>query len=365
MTGRTKLFLKQQWDTLIALIVAAVLSILSALDVVDGDLLAAAVLAVLALVGVALVKDRDAREQIVRSSAVLGAQIEHVNQSLTALHDSTRHAAELHHIHASDISLELERAMAVATFWRYKGGTGTYLRAETLPRLSESFVRRREVWIEIIDPSDLSVCKRYADYRRRLKHPRSVTDQRDAWSPRRVRIQAYATVLAAAWFNQHRNLRIHLGLSRQMSTLRYEMSSESFIVNNEEGVWAFGAKVKTSTYDCFYDELVYSFEQSRHVDLEAVDVPPAHELTYEHVPAVIERLGVASLHPTHHSPLDTAAGDPDEWTLTPEMHSQILHHAISEAHAARLGFTGGGARNPYLASVHRPDVSAWSANQIA
>lgn len=350
MTNRTRSLLARQWDTLLGLAAALVLSILSTLDVVGGDPVAASTLAVLTLIGIALVKDREAREAWRESSIVLTKKVRSLERQIRTIDERMR--SGIHVLAASDINAELERTAALTSFWRFKGGTGTYLRAETLPRLAERRGARREVWIEIVDPTDIDVCQRYAGYRRRLENPRSLGD-REPWSLPRVRVEAYATVIAAVWFSQHRNLRIHLALTSHMSILRYDMSSFSIVMTNEESPWALKVAAETPTYDCYYDELSQSFDQARPVDVDGVSPLPRNQISDEDVGRTLEQLGLMAPCTD-----DARVTSPEEISRWAQMLSAIALHAISEPHANQLGFAAGGARNPYLAPVYQSRTSA-------
>lgn len=72
--------------------------------------------------------------------------------------------ASLEPTDARAISEAFRTAMEDTAEWKYKGGTGTYLKAVTLPvnakRARETRMGRR-ITIEILDPTDLDLCRSY------------------------------------------------------------------------------------------------------------------------------------------------------------------------------------------------------------
>jgi hypothetical protein len=215
--------------------------------------------------------------------------------------------------------------------WKFKGGTGTYLRAETLPRLALSKVPGlRKVWIEIIDPGHLDACKAYSNYRRQMLSQYSTHDRED-WSLRRVRIESYATIVAALWYTSHHNMTINLALSSTATSFRYDMSSEFIMVTNEhKASTALRTDINSNLYDRYNDELKLSFDQAREVDLT--------EATITHRFSGLDVLRALR---------DLTSVQSSDGFLTDTTCDEIAAKAISEAHAAALGQPRGGARNPY------------------
>ena len=317
MKRRTRVFIERQWDTLLALISAAVLSVLSAIGVVTGDAVSGSALAVLAIVSVALVKDRESREDLLSQTAALNGRL--------AGNDAVCE------IPVAEIGFEILLGTADTTFWRFKGGTGTYMRAETLPRLSAGAPTEREVWIEILDPTDPVVCRTYADYRRRAIADRSVVPLEE-WTLHRVRTESFASIIAAAWFSQHRNLRIHVGLTSKMSVFRHDMSSRSLVITNEDPASnALKVPAGVPLYYRYNEELIRSYEQSRQLDMSAVPDLPGNQLGADTVRRILGALDLMS----------------DDTALDDTVLAHLGNKAISSAHARELGFQRGEARNPY------------------
>src|SRR6266540_3679820 len=245
--------LRWLWDNLdpvVALAMAVVFSALGAFDVVSDHVLSNVVLATLAVIAFTLVRERTSR----------GAALTGVSESLDRrLSDVDRSI------------VQVKRAILDTKLWIYKGGTGTYLRAVTLPGNADNAPRhrtRREIWIEILDPTSVEVCDRYGKMRRSLDPKPDKTGE--TWTTKRVRNESYATILAAAYFQaKHGLLDIRLGLSSTTSLFRYDLSSRYIIITQEDAMApALEANSDTYFYNSYLQELRLSFDQSRRVDLQ-------------------------------------------------------------------------------------------------
>lgn len=181
--------------------------------------------------------------------------------------------------------------------WLFRGGTGTYLRAVTLPecvRTARLNRRRLEVKIQIIDPTDTGVCDRYARFRNTLApHPDGTGE---IWTTDRTRKEAYATILAACWQRQRYDLLdIAVGLTTTMSTFRWDLSSNAVILTQEDpagqALLFNSDKIQYGYWDI---ELRNSFNQARAVPIhEAEAMPLGDEPSVEEAVALFERLGLA------------------------------------------------------------------------
>jgi hypothetical protein len=97
----------------------------------------------------------------------------------------------------------------------------------------------------------------------------------EKWSQLRTQEEAYATILAACWYARHDvQLHIEVGLSRKMSTFRYDMSASSLIITQDDSVLSLLIPRDSDFYDRFDGELARSFGQSVPVDLKKTsDLP--------------------------------------------------------------------------------------------
>lgn len=333
MSERTKKFLKAQWDTLITAVVALVLALLSAVNVLGDRPIRAAILAVLALLCVTIVKDRMAR----------AADAVHVQEILARTHsidDQLRLVTDVKAVPPRHIGRQFAVAWASATRWRFKGGTGTYLRAKTLPELARRpGARVSDVWIEVIAPDDVGVCETYGNHRRQQPWRSSSSDwsstvggQIAPWSTRDVRIEAYATVIAAIWYSAHTRATAHLALSATMSTFRFDLWDEFVMITNEDPLGRGMMITKGSSFFASIErELRTSFDQAREIDVRTVQLP-RQQITADDV-----RRALTSLDGLRR----------DDAFLTNDVCDEIALKAISEEHAQDLGVVRGGAKDPY------------------
>lgn len=302
----------QNADVAIALLLAVVVGVLGIMpDEIFGDngatvqtqLVSAATLVILALVATALLRDR-ARQAPMEAitSDVLGrlpTRLDRLEQ-IESLVDRTRKALDaLQLVRVLGSSQEIAHAHAEAredtTRWSFKGGTGTYLRAVTLPACVAAARRDKRhltVRIEVIDPADVEVCETYAHYRRSLSDLPDGTGER--WTTDRVRKESYATILAAFWHRQRYGLLdIGVGLSSTMTTFRWDLSSSRLIMTVEDPNRAMTALAGTFYYENCDTELRLSFEQARRVPLDKYrSVQLGDEPTIEEVQDLFERIGV-------------------------------------------------------------------------
>ncbi|SDG03817.1 hypothetical protein SAMN05421505_101181 [Sinosporangium album] len=297
-------------DGAIALILAIVVGVLGILpddqvpDALQNQLISGATLVILALVATALIRDRSRQEPLEKafSTGALAELPERLGrlERLESLVEGTRRAlddAALVRVLGSsnEITTALAKARQDAGRWSFKGGTGTYIRAVTLPECVAAARRDKRhlaVTLEIIDPSDVEVCESYAHYRRSLSdHPDGTGE---VWTTDRARKESYATVLAAFWHRQRYGLLdIAVGLSSTMTTFRWDLSSHSLVMTVEDPNRAMFALAGTFYYECSDTELRTSLEQARRVPMERYrSVPLSNEPTIEEVLELFERVGL-------------------------------------------------------------------------
>ncbi|WP_234430829.1 hypothetical protein [Streptomyces sp. NRRL F-4489] len=189
----------------------------------------------------------------------------------------------------------LERARAQTNLWYFKGGTGTYLRAVTLPRCVEAATRQRtqlSVKIDIINPADEQTCAAYARFRQTFARRRN-DDAADAWTADRTRKEAYATVLAACWFRQRLDtLEISVHLSSGVPTLRFDLSESCLVITQDDPnrVNLLVARDQP-LYDYYVTELHQSREQATALDLRGAG-PLGDAPTVDEVRAAFDGVGL-------------------------------------------------------------------------
>lgn len=310
----------QNADGAIALFLAVLVGVLGVMpnemfgdDPAEGatlqtQLVNAATLVILALLATALLRDRTRQapvERIITSGTLSGLpdrlrRLEQI-EDLVARTRHTLDQVQLVSVLASreEIAQAHAQARQGTVRWSFRGGTGTYLRAVTLPACIGAARRDKRhlvLRIEIIDPGDLEVCETYAHYRRSLSDQPDGTGQR--WSADRARKESYATILAAFWYRQRYSLLdIAVGLSPTMSTFRWDLSSSRMIMTIEDPHRAMTARAGTFFYESADTELRLSLEQATRVPLERYkSVPLSEEPTLEEVTDLFHRIGMPLPH---------------------------------------------------------------------
>ena len=257
-------------DSVVALGIAITMSVLGLFSVTSGTLTTNAILATLAILAISTFRDRWRRD----------ATAEDLSTKLTELLNRTENmdgtSRSVRVLRGSAIGQAFADAYQSTDRWTFKGGTGTYIRAVILPechRISRAKRRQLKVQLEILDPSDGTVCESYATFRASMADPSDQTSEK--WSQLRTQEEAYATILAACWYDRHDvQLHIQVGLSRKMSTFRYDMSASSLIITQDDSTLSLLIPRDSDFYDRFDGELARSFEQAVMVDLKKTgDLP--------------------------------------------------------------------------------------------
>src|SRR4051812_47878048 len=231
-------------DAVVALGIAIVAGILGLLDVTTAKQAYNAILATLAVLSLAMLRDRwrrmNAEQDLTSALTGVRGQLLEVGAMRDMLDGSRRTLEEISVVKLLKGPQEVAHAHEVSRDktgrWIFKGGTGTYIRAITLRecvRLARQDRRALLFKLEILDPTDLDGCDRYAVFRR------SVSDRTDAtgetWTRDRTREEAYATVLAACWHKKRYDLLdVRIGLTSTMTTFRYDMADQQLIITQDE-----------------------------------------------------------------------------------------------------------------------------------
>lgn len=243
-------WLRTNVDGFFALVIALAVGLLGVLDVVGATEVSAAILLILALLAATLLRDRQLSARAVRDASAV----------------KLLSGAEIGQAHAE--------ARAGTEHWAFKGGTGTYVRAVTLPDCVEHARRQQRplrVQLEILDPTNENLCKTYAQFRSSLVPTADRTGE--TWTLDRTRKESYATVLAACWYRQRFTfLTIEIGLSSVMTTFRWDLSSSCVIMTQDNpNTPALLFEKDRPHYRDFSRELVASFKQTRRVPLDRAD----------------------------------------------------------------------------------------------
>ena len=263
-------------DELVAILLIVVMVVLAWADVVGQTDISNTILLVLAVMTAGLLRDRFTARTMHRSMVSI-----------------LNGAAEIRVLTGAQVGAELAAARDGTTVWRFRGGTGTYLRAVTLPELVRSARQNRrtlDVKIEIIDPSDQELCARYANFRNTLQTHAGADGEE--WTVERTRKEAYSTILAAYWYKQrYALLTIAVGISSRMTTFRWDMSDRAVIVTQEDPAGQALVFAADKTYFRYWDvELGYSFAQARPVPIGAPTLALSAEPSVEDVVEVFKAL---------------------------------------------------------------------------
>jgi hypothetical protein len=267
-------------DGIVAIAVALVVGLMDVLNQnMDDNVVSGATLLVLAaLVYGSLTERRRRMADIRAASAGTSRAIEDLAMVRT--------------LSGAEVALAHERARRTTTRWVFKGGTGTYLRAVTLPECVLEAQRQRRsltMKIDIINPADEQVCAAYARFRSTFG-PGPDDAQ---WTVERTRKEAYATVVAASWHRQRLDtLEVDVHLSSVAPALRFDLSDSCLIITQDDpSRVSLCVERDRPLYDYYVTELHQSREQAVKLDLrEAVRL--ADEPTVDEVRRLLDRLGL-------------------------------------------------------------------------
>ncbi|WP_327318164.1 hypothetical protein [Streptomyces sp. NBC_01235] len=190
-----------------------------------------------------------------------------------------------------EVGVAHEQARRNTARWVFKGGTGTYLRAVTLPECVREAQRQRRslsMKIDIVNPADDRVCEAYARFRRTFGQ-----GDTGGWTLERTRKESYATVLAASWHRQRLDtLEIDVHLSSVAPALRFDLSDTCLIITQDDPrrVSLYVERGRP-LYDYYVTELHQSREQAVKLDLREA-TPLSEEPTVDEVGRLLDRLGL-------------------------------------------------------------------------
>ncbi|MCB5909038.1 hypothetical protein [Streptomyces pinistramenti] len=252
-------------------------------DVISDDVSSGATLLVLGTLAVGSMTERTRRKSDIQEAN---------GETRRALED----LAMVRSLSGDQVGEALEKARQQTNRWYFKGGTGTYLRAVTLPRCVEAATRQRaqlSVKIDIINPGDERTCSAYARFRQTFARQRNVTAS-NTWTTDRTRKESYATVLAACWFRQRLDtLEISVHLSSGVPTLRFDLSESCLIITQDDPSRVNLLVARDQPlYDYYVTELHQSREQAVKLDLRGI-APLGEEPTVDEVRTVFDDVGLS------------------------------------------------------------------------
>jgi hypothetical protein len=275
-------------ENLLALLLAAGMGVLGILDQVSVEFLVKAIPLSLAVIAFVLLRDRwregtanaevhtatlrvaDALQQLderVERLATMDRTLKSTQQALNGLL-AVRVAT------GDEVTELLARARADTDRWIFRGGTGTHTRVVTLPEcVRKASHERRELLVrmEILDPTDAELCRRYAELYQSLAE--SKDDLASRWTGKDTQIDSYATVLAGCWYKQRFEhwLNIEIALSSSLSTFRWDLSSRYLVITQRGPRFpAMIVERGQPYYDSWNIELRMHFRECQKVNLDRV-----------------------------------------------------------------------------------------------
>lgn len=278
-------WLNKYADSALALILAIGVGVLALADIVGTNDVNGAILLTLGLVATSSLRNR-AREEamdtqlhdVLRGTKEMLTKMPRRLDELESTVEGTRRVLAENSfvkvLHGAEVGHALEEARRNTDRWVFKGGTGTFMRAVTLPECIDIARRKKHtlhVQLEIIDPANEKLCAAYAQFRR------SLSDQPDAtgeiWTVDRTRKESYATVLAACWYRRHFSfVTIEVGLSPVMTTFRWDMTPRRLIITQEDPQFpAMMLEPGRYYYEIYSRELMASLRQCRQVPISQLD----------------------------------------------------------------------------------------------
>lgn len=281
-------WLRDNPDGLAALLIGFVAAILGLFNIVPMPILDSAILATLTVLAFTVLRDRRDREQAEeRAKTTYELLTGKLTPLVTAMQDFPqlrRAIDQMKDTVQGSAAVKTMRGPAAlepvfrdarehTEHWTFRGGTGTYTRAKTLPQcveIAKNRVGRGRMTINlmILDPSDEQLCRRYARYRATLPEP--VDGTGEGWTMERTQKESYATVLAAGWHKRRYDpLEIRVYLTSTMSTFRYDMSDSQLIITQDDPQFPAMVIPKSSQhYDAYATELDESRKQARPIIVE-------------------------------------------------------------------------------------------------
>ncbi|GAB4588261.1 hypothetical protein [Nocardia sp. IFM 10818] len=305
-------WIKANTEGMVAIGLAVTMSVLGLVELVPVELVSKVIPLTLGVVAFAVLRDRWRQEAAnarmlqaaTEANAALGQVrecVERVGQ-LEGLLTSTQRVMErfaaVRFASGAEVSEALEQARNDTDRWIFKGGTGAFTRVVTLPHCVKHAVHvRRELLVrmEILDPTDLQACERFARLYRSLAD--GADDDAHTWSGVGTQIESYATIFAACWYKQRSAhlLDIEIGLTSVVSMVRWDLSSRLLIVTTRGPRFpAMIVEKGQPYYDSWSIELRTSFAEARKVPMDrALAVQLGSDPTVAEARSLFEALGLA------------------------------------------------------------------------
>ncbi|GGS82309.1 hypothetical protein ACFFV7_45010 [Nonomuraea spiralis] len=281
-------------DILVALAVAVVVSVLDVAGIATAEAVSNATVATLAVLAFVMLRSRMRAES---AENTVERAVQAADRKIDLLPSLLQEQSAVRLVKGEEFNRVLAEARGDTDRWIFKGSTGAYVRAVTLPEcLDKARQGRRALLIrlEILDPDDLGLCERFVRLHQSLAL--SPDSPESTWTGDGTRKELYATVLSACWHQQrYELLDVEIGFSSIASTFRYELSSRHMFITQRGP--DFPATVITGNalaLDCWATELHASLRQARSLDMRlGKEVTLSYAPTADEVRALFDRLGLA------------------------------------------------------------------------
>lgn len=199
-------------------------------------------------------KDRTARS-IEEMSDALGDSLSNLKESTDRAYlfgETLMRSVGARQIPGSEIRKQLTELLDATTSWHFRGGTARYQRAAVLPRLAAVTHTDVNVYMQLLDPRDETLCRVYAEYRRKSGDLNS--DPKRA--PDLIRCEILATIYAAAWYRRVNRVEPHVVLTQTFSPLRLDMGDGGMCITIAEASEpALFARSESWLYKSLRDEM--------------------------------------------------------------------------------------------------------------
>ncbi|WP_221390164.1 hypothetical protein [Dyadobacter sp. NIV53] len=180
--------------------------------------------------------------------------------------------------------------------WYFTGGLGRYTRTSTIPEIAKIAQRTNEhksIKIQIIDPTDESICIKYANFRRGLN---SASKNNSIWNKEYVRHECTATVVSAIIYKcNYPLLDLSICLKNNFSTLRIDLSSKTAIITKEDPKEpALICREGSFLYRTYKEEILQTFKEYKPINTSINFPYQLQTLTTENVHDIINQLNLDS-----------------------------------------------------------------------
>ncbi|AZQ38625.1 MULTISPECIES: hypothetical protein [Streptomyces] len=292
-------------EAVLALVTAAIVGVLGLSGAVPTSIVNSAILVTLAALALSVLRDRwnaetepNARVTLLaahQSLELLPTHIERISvieKTLSERRAALDEGSTITVLRGNDITESLTEARSEAKEWIFRGGTATFVRAVVLPECvqrARSNHRPLRVRMEILDPGNVALCERYANFfRHGVEDP---NEDEQTWTAKGTQVELFATIVASCWWKQrYPPLEIAVALSPTMTLFRWDMTQNRLFIT-ERGP-RFPALMITEGrfyYDYWRSELLEHFNQARELQLRKA-CPLSAQPTGDEVRELFSRL---------------------------------------------------------------------------